>query len=195
MLPHTFHTRPKLCKCLLILLKLRTQTTCHKTKLLRLHTCLCLSPAPRAGSLKSRARFSANTLFHSNRALTQETLSLANTIALGVDQLLKPSRETSAQAFHIMVGINVLTYPFEPRTELGHGLCPRLSGQSPLLTVTNPRHTRLVEEHLLTAAWSRHFPPGGRPPLHCPPAGPSMSAERRVGRWVKAKTGEEAKWE
>ena len=97
MLPHTFHTRPKLSKCLLILLKLRIQTTCHKTKLLRLRTWLCLSPAPRVGSLKSRARFSANTIFHSNRALTQETLSLANTIALGVDQLLKPSRETSAR--------------------------------------------------------------------------------------------------
>jgi hypothetical protein len=40
---------------------------------------------------------------------------------------LKPSREASAQAFHIMVGINVLTYLFEPGTKLGHGLCPRLS--------------------------------------------------------------------
>ena len=94
-----------------------------------------------------------------------------------------------------MAGINVLTYPFEPRTELGHGLCPRLSGQSPLLMVTNPRHTRLVEEHLLTAAWSRHLLPGEDPRSTVPPAGPSTSAERRVGRWVKAKTGEEAKWE
>ena len=74
----------------------------------------------------------------------QETLSLANTIALGVDQLLKSAREASAQAFHIMVGINVLTYPFEPGTKLGHGLCPRLSGQSPLLTVANPRYTRQI---------------------------------------------------
>ena len=163
MLPHTFHTRPKPCTCLLILLKLRIQTTCHKTKLLRLHTWLCLSPAPRVGSLKSRARFSANTLFHSNRALTQETLSLANTIALGVDQLLKPSRETSAQAFHIMVGINVLTYPFEPRTELGHGLCPRLSGQSPLLTVTNPRHSSRGEASL-DSCLVKTPPPRGKTP-------------------------------
>ena len=97
--------------------------------------------------------FFCQQTLHSKRALTQETLSLANTIALGVDQLLKSAREASAQAFHIMVGINVLTYPFEPGTKLGHGLCPRLSGQSPLLTVADPRHTRLVQEHLLTAAW------------------------------------------